>query len=294
MIFGSGKLNIDLIYSGLERLPDEGEELYSDGFVMRLGGGAPATLVNLSRLGIETVLQTEIGADCFSEFASKELNKTSLHINNVYRDGFAVNITTAMLTPKDRTFVSYGEAKKPAPTMLSSLYDSAKKAKICVMEEGYLSVYKRLKSDGVLLAMDWGCNEKMPLSVYKEYFSVADYFLPNRKEALALTGESTVESAAKWLSDYFKNVIIKLDSEGCYVYSDGKGEVVPSTKVEHCDSTGAGDAFFAGFLYGLYKDFPVKTAVRCGNITGGKCVTDYGCLTAYYNEEELLRILRGC
>ena len=54
------------------------------------------------------------------------------------------------------------------------------------------------------------------------------------------------------------------------------------------DSTGAGDAFFAGFAYGLMKDEPVEKCVLYGNITGGKCVTAVGCTTAYFNEEELL------
>ena len=56
------------------------------------------------------------------------------------------------------------------------------------------------------------------------------------------------------------------------------------------DSTGAGDAFFAGFLYGIMKDEPIEKCALYGNLTGGKCVTAVGCTTAYLTEEELLKM----
>ena len=46
---GVGYSNIDLIYSGLDRLPDKGEEIFARGFSMQFGGGIPATMINLSR-----------------------------------------------------------------------------------------------------------------------------------------------------------------------------------------------------------------------------------------------------
>ena len=51
---GVGYSNIDLIYSGLDRLPDKGEEIFARGFSMQFGGGIPATMINLSRLGVES------------------------------------------------------------------------------------------------------------------------------------------------------------------------------------------------------------------------------------------------
>ena len=49
---GVGYTNIDLIYSGMDRLPDTGEEVFAKRFEMHLGGGVPATLINTSRLGV--------------------------------------------------------------------------------------------------------------------------------------------------------------------------------------------------------------------------------------------------
>ena len=44
---GVGYSNIDLIYSGLDRLPDKGEEIFARGFSMQFGGGIPATIQGL-------------------------------------------------------------------------------------------------------------------------------------------------------------------------------------------------------------------------------------------------------
>ena len=56
------------------------------------------------------------------------------------------------------------------------------------------------------------------------------------------------------------------------------------------DSTGAGDAFLSGFMYGLFYDYDIKDCVLFGNITGGKAVTKVGALSGYVNEKELIEL----
>ena len=57
---GVGVLNCDLLFSGLSRLPVEGEEIYAKGFDMQLGGGLPATLIHLARLGVPVDWRLEL------------------------------------------------------------------------------------------------------------------------------------------------------------------------------------------------------------------------------------------
>ena len=59
------------------------------------------------------------------------------------------------------------------------------------------------------------------------------------------------------------------------------------SEFQNVDSTGAGDAFLAGFIYGLMHDAPLATCIAYGNITGGKAVTAVGALSAYVTEAEL-------
>ena len=78
-IAGAGATNIDLLYTGMPRIPDVGEEIYSEGFELQLGGGLPATLINLGRLGIPAKIATELGNDIFSELAKKKFAEIKIY-----------------------------------------------------------------------------------------------------------------------------------------------------------------------------------------------------------------------
>src|SRR5699024_7176582 len=70
-VAGAGSINIDLLFEGLPRIPNEGEELYSRGFSLQMGGGVSATLLNLAGLGVPVRIQTGLGNDMFSDFARR-------------------------------------------------------------------------------------------------------------------------------------------------------------------------------------------------------------------------------
>ena len=70
-----GVTNVDLMYVGMPRVPQEGEEIFSQDFRVLLGGGAPGTAVNAARLGIPTRLATYLGSDLFSGFARAQFEQ---------------------------------------------------------------------------------------------------------------------------------------------------------------------------------------------------------------------------
>lgn len=292
-VAGVGSTNIDLLYYGLDKLPKEGEEVYSKSFSLQLGGGCPATLINLGRLGVPTKIATELGKDIFSAFAANEFEKAGVTPLNLYqRWGMPLNVTSAMITANDRTFMSYGNANVEATKeALEKAYEMCRGAKIVIMQPGeFLPLYEKLKAEGTLLVFDSGWDDTMSLETYREYLTLADYYTPNQKEALKITGANTPEQAAEILSDYFQNVVIKLDKNGCLGMQNGKTFIVPPVPNVKCvDSTGAGDAFLAGFIYGLFHDKPFADCILFGNITGGKCVTEVGCLRGYLTENTLLQ-----
>ena len=72
-----GVTDVDLMYVGMPRVPQEGGEIFSQDFRVLLGGGAPGTAVNAARLGIPTRLATYLGSDLFSGFAARSLSRTA-------------------------------------------------------------------------------------------------------------------------------------------------------------------------------------------------------------------------
>lgn len=293
-VAGAGATNVDLLYEDMPKIPDVGEEIYTDKFSCQLGGGLPATLINIGRLGIEAKIATELGCDMFSEFASQQYRKNSVEPMNIYKgDAIPLNITSAIILKGDRSFITYGKGSiEPDDEAKESFYNMAHGAKICLMQPGgFIDVYKKLKSEGTLMVLDMGWDENMSVEKYADLLETADIYTPNRKEALRITGAANENDAADALRKYFDRVIVKVDKDGCIGIDNGESFFVKSVeKFKNKDSTGAGDAFLAGLCYGLFYDYPLKDCIEFGNITGGKAVTAVGALSAYVTEKELLEL----
>lgn len=287
-IAGIGAINCDLLYGRIPKIPNEGEEVYSDTFDLQLGGGVPAILVNLSRLGISVKLFTFLGEDLFSSFARKELMRFQIPFYNLGSRGeIPIHITSVMITGRDRTFLSYGRRKPLTREDIRILEEEMGGSAIMRMyvdpgNRELLEFYRERKQEGCILTFDTGWEDDLSIDKYLEYIQLADYYTPNLKEALKITERDTVEEAAKVLSRYFDQVIIKLGGEGCYYESGGRKERIPPMDgVRAVDPTGAGDAFHAGLMYGLYHHCDIETCIQMGTVMGGYCVKEVGCLTSY-------------
>lgn len=288
-----GVTNVDLIYSGLADLPEKGKETFATGFHIQLGGGVVATTAALAHLGVPTKTGTYLNKDMFSEYAENEMALHGMKVVNLFgnRKGTPVCVTSVAVTPGERTFLSYHDNPPADDNTLDQIYAMCKGARIVEMQPGYLEVYRKLKRDGCTLVLDMGWDDEMRLEKYEEYLLLADYFTPNRYEAMKITGANSPEQAAGRLQRYFPKVIVKLDSQGCLVLEDGKSYIVKSIdSYRNIDATGAGDAFLAGLIYGLYHRKSLRQSVLYGNITGGNCVSQIGCLSNPLNEAALLQL----
>ena len=208
-----------------------------------------------------------------------------------YREKAVANILNAKQTRGDRTFATYCKPTAITDELLERVYTMSKGAKLVQMQEGFLPVYRKLHEEGTILIFDMGWDDELSFEKYGDYLRLADYYTPNTKEALKITGRDTPEEALRVLAEYFEHPLVKLDKDGCLILEDGRPRLLRNIPEFTCkDSTGAGDAFLAGLMYGLYHGYPFADCVRFGNITGGKSVTGVGCLTEYVQESELLAL----
>jgi sugar/nucleoside kinase (ribokinase family) len=96
-----------------------------------------------------------------------------------------------------------------------------------------------------------------------------DILLPNRREAMVLTGQSTPEAALDALRAHAGLVVVKLDRDGCLA-DDGRQRIhAPARRITVANATGAGDAFNAAFLHhwrdGLGLELSCRRAVALGS-----------------------------
>lgn len=141
------------------------------------------------------------------------------------------------------------------------------------------TVFQKAKEQGKLVCADMTKRKNTEtvkdLSPALEY---VDYLIPNDEEAMLLTGKDTVEEAAAELRGAgVSHVVIKCGSRGCYLDCCQEKTWIPPEKDVVClDTTGAGDSFVAGFLYGLSEGRCIRECAENGNRWGAKAVSVMG------------------
>jgi sugar/nucleoside kinase (ribokinase family) len=104
-----------------------------------------------------------------------------------------------------------------------------------------------------------------------------DIFFANEAEACGLTGAATVESALGQLSRRCPTVAVTLGAKGSIVAQGSDVVSVPAAPVARVvDTTGAGDSYAAGFLYGVVRESGPETSARLGSLAAAEIVSHLG------------------
>lgn len=120
-----------------------------------------------------------------------------------------------------------------------------------------------------------------------------DLLFLNEIEAKLLTDIKNIEKAAKHtLKMGPKIVALKLGKKGCIILTEEKKIYSSAFNVKVADTSGAGDAFDAGFLTGVIKGWDLKKAARFANAVGALSTMKVGARSALPNRREVRRFLR--
>ena len=144
-------------------------------------------------------------------------------------------------------------------------------------------IFAQAKAQGITVCADMTKRKgKETVADLAEALVYVDYLIPNEEEACLVTGAASAEQAASVLQQAgAKNVVIKCGSRGCYVLGQeaGCGYYVPAQEAVCVDTTGAGDSFAAGFLYGLSEGWELYKCAEFANSCGAKAVGQVGATT---------------
>ncbi len=280
----AGDVYCDLVFTGLDRIPRLGEERFARDFEM-VPGGVFITAAALRRLGLEVGICCWLGDDPFSRFVLGCFADEGLSTALVQRmPGPLPTLTVALSLPADRAFLTY-RAPRPCPDPAAVIARTTFRH----MHVPSLAVLFD-HPDLVDLARGRGAGVSLDCQSYPEQWAreeVAarvraarpDVFLPNRDEALSLTGADTPSAALDALAAWAPTVIT-LGGDGALAAWDGRQLAQPALPIDAVDTTGAGDAFDAGFIYGLLQGAAFPECVRIATICGGLSTTARGGATA--------------
>lgn len=283
------RVTIDCIYSDFKEYPKKGEELCTKSFSLSLGGGACVAPVRLSKMGLDCRFGTFLGNDNLSEIAGSLLEKYQLRdVRNFYHgEDSPVIFSTVFSSSDDRGILSFDMGINESIISDDELYDFFKDARVCYAprREG---VVKRLKDEGHIIVYDSHWEEGQTLDDYIPVIKYADYFTPNDKEAMALTKTDSARDALLALCSCTENPIVKTGANGCLAKIDGEVVHIPAMSVNAADTTGAGDNFLSGLVFGICKKLPMKKCIELANTAGALSVAAPGCFNAQYDLNEYL------
>ncbi|HOK85795.1 MAG TPA: adenosine kinase [Tenuifilum sp.] len=235
------------------------------------GGSAANTIHGLANLGMSTAFIGKVGDDSFGQaFANDMIQNgiTPIMLKGNAESGRAL----AFITPdSERTFAVYlGAAIEMTPNDLDpSLFNGYTHFHI----EGYLVQNHGLVRKAVELAKQSGCSISLDLASYnvvdenRDFLrevvkNYVDIVFANEEEAKAFTGKTPVEALHE-LGKLADIAVVKLGADGSLIKQGETTFEVGVIEVSSIDTTGAGDLYAAGFLYGLSKGLSL---LKCGEI----------------------------
>ena len=258
---------------------------------MDYGGDALNEAVVLASHGIPVSLLTRFAEDEAGRGMMRFLNERNVDISQSIVDPDGNTYMTVILVTKDgeRNLIGTKSGTlrelslKDLPKTLDPEAEIVSFASLFIshhfLKEDYRTLFERIKKSGKTLVCDTTTPKNGESARdYEEVFSLIDYFVPNAKEAMMLTGKGSVEEAAEELfACGVKHVIIKCGEKGCYLYDEAHREyIAPKHEVTPLDSTGAGDSFTAGLITGLLDQRNLIEALDIANAFGARAVTALG------------------
>jgi len=297
-VIGFGALNVDKIYQ-VPRIAKEGEETFVLDFQETPGGSAANTIVGLAKLGLKTGFIGKVADDyegqlLINDFKREDVNTDGIVVVKEGRSG----VVTAYVDKKGERALYVHPSVNDSLTFEQINLEYTKQARflhLTSVDEKPFQAQKKLIEEvsDVKVSLDPGeIYARKGLTKLRSLIKKSFVVLPSEGELKMLTGKRWKEGAKMLVKEGAGIVAVKLGEKGCYVTDGKEAHLIEPFKVNVVDTTGAGDAFSAGFLYGLINDLDLYQCGRLGNFVASRCVTKVGARTGLPTLSDLKDILR--
>jgi ribokinase len=288
-----GSINIDFV-SFVSRYPKPGETLVSSDFGIFQGGKGANQAIALAKLDVPTVMLGKVGKDVLSNFSLSSLQESRVDITGVFKSqkNSTGSASIWVNAQGQNSIVIYpganGEVDEDFIIQHEKFFDDASwlLTQFEIPLKSILLALKFAKKHGLKTVMDPAPAKKINND---DIWGLVDYLLPNEIELKELTRTENILKAIHTLkSRGVKEVIVKLGKQGAAYESKGKLITFPATPVEQrIDTTGAGDCFIAGFLYGMIQQRDIFQAIKIANLTASYSIQKKGAAISFPKKSEI-------
>lgn len=265
-------------------IPSITDEIESLPAVMVSGGSAANTIHGLAGLGMECGYFGKVGKDDLGEFYAKDFKEAG--VSTLLLDSKTVTGRAyTFITPdSERTFATYLGA---AVEMNAEDLDPEDFNNYDLLHiEGYLVQNTELIENTLKIAKNKGMRTSLDLASFNvveashEFLTriipeYVDIVFANEEEAKAYT-QLDPAAALSVIADQCEIAIVKIGKKGSMIKTGKRKFEVGIIPVKALDTTGAGDQYAAGFLFGLHRELPLERCGEIGSLLAAKVIENYG------------------
>jgi sugar/nucleoside kinase (ribokinase family) len=295
-----GNLVADLIVRSLSALPPRSTLQMVDSIELKAGGTAYITAYVLARLGARTAMVGVIGEDMFGRFLEDELRAAGADCDGLVHDAQRATTTTVVVVDEtgDRTYIHAPGAaaaltaqELPEETLFSgrALHVGGALINHLLDGEPTAAILRKARARGILTSLDTSFDPTGSWDRVHPALPYLDVFAPGYPEARMIAGEDDPAEIARWARERGVRIAaIKLGEEGVWIDGPGFTGRIPAIPVTPVDTTGAGESFDAGLLYGLVQGWPLDQAARLAVAMGSRAVCSVGGVSGACSLEEAM------
>jgi sugar/nucleoside kinase (ribokinase family) len=251
------------------------------------GGSAANTIFGLANLGVSTALLGKTGADSEADFYRQQyrsMNGDTLHlkVNEDVPTGRCLSLVTPDSERTMRTDLGAAATLSVEDVTAADFADFSH-----VHIEGYMLFNADLTSHILKLAKNANCIISLDLASFevvnaaKELLKsmltdYVDIVFANEEEAAAFCGTEDPEKCLDILAEYCTIAAVKVGKDGAFIKRGNEKVKVNAGPAVAIDTTGAGDLWASGFLYGILNEISLEEAGKLGSLCGDEVVQVMG------------------
>lgn len=295
-----GNFVVDIIGKPIDRLPERGRLSMIDTLETHVGGNGPNTSGALGRLGADVAVGGRVGDDLYGRFLTEQLEDWGVDTRPVVRDAVAATGLTLVAVDGsgERSFIHHLGANadfSPADVDWNSLGtpQHVHLASYFILPQfgggAAVEFLAAARSRGATTSLDvcWDRSGAW-MEQLRPCLPHLDFLMPSEEEAQQLTGRTEPVEIVHALRDAgARTVVLKLGEQGC-LFAGEEGLIrLSALSVAVRETTGAGDCFIAGFLFGRLRGWDLDRTLRFANACGARAVTAVGGVTGMARAAEI-------
>jgi sugar/nucleoside kinase (ribokinase family) len=298
-VLSCGIIVADHVCAPISHVPASGELVMAERMLLTIGGCAANAAVDLVKMGVSTRVVGRVGKDIFGRIVADLLREHGVDVSGLKFSATADTSQTLIVNVAgdDRRFIhSFGAnaefTSSDIPTddvvRCKVLYVGGYLAVPALRQEDLIPLFTAARKAGAKTVLDVvtpGKGDHLPK--LQKLLPHVDVFLPNNHEGELMTGEKDpVKQAEAFRKLGADTVVITMGGEGSVLVHAGGRLRAGTYPIEYVDGSGGGDAFDAGYIYGLLNGLSVEDCLRVASALGASCVRAIGTTPGVFTRRE--------